>query len=77
MREKHTRLWLVLLVAILAFLAIKAGVLSPPRTTPGGEDGAAQKTMAQKNPAVKVTALDWAKVLEVAKQNATRMGVAD
>jgi Subtilase family len=46
----RTRLWLALMVAVLAFLAIKAGVLSPPRMTPGGDDGAFQKTMVQKSP---------------------------
>lgn len=34
-------------------------------------------TVAQKNPGVHVTALDWPKVLEVAKANAARMGVGD
>ena len=31
--------------------------------------------LAQKNPGAKVTALDWPKVLDVAKRNAERMGV--
>lgn len=33
--------------------------------------------LAQKNPALKVVALDWPKVLDVAKRHATQMGVAD
>lgn len=33
--------------------------------------------IAQKNPAARVTALDWAHVLEVATGNAKKMGVAD
>src|SRR5215475_1013794 len=33
--------------------------------------------LAQKNPGVRVTALDWPKVVEVAKRNADRMGVGD
>ena len=33
--------------------------------------------MAQRNPAARVVALDWAPVLEVAKENASAMGVAD
>ncbi len=33
--------------------------------------------LAQKNPELKVTALDWPKVLEVAQANAKRMGVGD
>lgn len=33
--------------------------------------------LAQANPEIKVTALDWPKVLDVAKQHATQMGVAD
>jgi ubiquinone/menaquinone biosynthesis C-methylase UbiE len=33
--------------------------------------------MAQKNPAARVTALDWPHVLDVATGNATKMGVAD
>ncbi len=32
---------------------------------------------AQQNPAAKVTALDWANVLAVAKENAARLGLAD
>lgn len=32
---------------------------------------------AQQNPQARVTGLDWAKVLEVAKENAAKMGVAD
>lgn len=34
-------------------------------------------TLAQKNPGVRVTALDWPKVLDVARRNATSMGVRD
>ena len=34
-------------------------------------------TFAQKNPNVEVTALDWAPVLEVARENAQKFGVAD
>ncbi|MDX2033689.1 MAG: class I SAM-dependent methyltransferase [Blastocatellia bacterium] len=34
-------------------------------------------TFAQKNPNVEVTALDWAPVLEVARENAEKFGVAD
>jgi ubiquinone/menaquinone biosynthesis C-methylase UbiE len=34
-------------------------------------------TLAQRNPRVEVTALDWPGVLEVAKENAARMGVSD
>jgi SAM-dependent methyltransferase len=33
--------------------------------------------LAQQNPGLKVTALDWPRVLEVAKRNAGRMGVSD
>lgn len=33
--------------------------------------------LAQQNPGVRVTALDWPNVLEVAKNNAARLGVAD
>lgn len=33
--------------------------------------------LAQKNPGLRVTALDWPKVLEVARRNADRMGVGD
>jgi SAM-dependent methyltransferase len=33
--------------------------------------------LAQKNPGLKVTALDWPKVLEVAKRHADQMGVGD
>jgi ubiquinone/menaquinone biosynthesis C-methylase UbiE len=33
--------------------------------------------LAQKNPGVRVTALDWPKVVEVAARNAKKMGVAD
>jgi 2-polyprenyl-3-methyl-5-hydroxy-6-metoxy-1,4-benzoquinol methylase len=33
--------------------------------------------MAQRNPQARVTALDWAHVLEVATENAKKMGVAD
>ena len=33
--------------------------------------------VAQQNPGVQVTALDWPKVLDVAKQHAAQMGVAD
>ncbi len=33
--------------------------------------------LAQKNPGVHVTALDWPKVLEVAKRHASKMGIAD
>ncbi len=33
--------------------------------------------LAQSNPNVEVTALDWGSVLEVAEENAQRMGVAD
>jgi 2-polyprenyl-3-methyl-5-hydroxy-6-metoxy-1,4-benzoquinol methylase len=33
--------------------------------------------LAQKNPGLKVTALDWPKVLEVARRHATTMGVGD
>jgi len=33
--------------------------------------------LAQQNPGLHVTALDWPKVLEVAARNATRMGVGD
>jgi ubiquinone/menaquinone biosynthesis C-methylase UbiE len=34
-------------------------------------------TVAQRNPEARITALDWAAVLEVAKENAARAGVAD
>ncbi|MFT3685019.1 MAG: methyltransferase [Phycisphaerales bacterium] len=33
--------------------------------------------LAQKNPGIRLTALDWPNVLDVAKQNADRMGVGD
>ncbi len=33
--------------------------------------------LARKNPGVRVTALDWPKVLDVARRNATSMGVGD
>ena len=33
--------------------------------------------LAQANPGVRVTALDWPKVVEIAKKNASRMGVGD
>ncbi len=33
--------------------------------------------LAQKNPGLTITALDWSKVLEVAKRHAARMGVTD
>ena len=33
--------------------------------------------LAKANPGVRVTALDWPKVLDVARKNASRMGVAD
>ena len=33
--------------------------------------------LAQENPAVRITALDWPQVLDVARQNASRMGVGD
>jgi ubiquinone/menaquinone biosynthesis C-methylase UbiE len=33
--------------------------------------------LAQKNPGLKVTALDWPKVLDVAKRHAAKMGVGD
>ncbi len=34
-------------------------------------------TLAQQNPGISVTALDWSKVLEVAKRHAAQMGVGD
>ncbi len=34
-------------------------------------------TIARRNPEARITALDWAPVLEVAKENARRFGVAD
>ena len=34
-------------------------------------------TLAQRNPNVEVTAVDWASVLEVAKENAAKQGVSD
>ena len=33
--------------------------------------------LAQQNPTLKITALDWPKVLDVAKQHATQMNIAD